>query len=249
MEYFYNSREDVKFLPFWLIAARSFPPNKIAIGSESDFNRKFNISCTVRRLTTRPHRIYLIAKVLQKPIANNILRRMYQADDFEFEFFVQNLGLTVDEIDILRHNYNNSPYFSEPEVDAVVDTNFDIYTKSYVNLVSETYVDYNFISEKSYKPILAGQIPIIHGPTGIVKMYCDLGFDMFYDIIDHNVYDNMSDWKDSAIAITEYLDYVDSLPFCDIFKKTADRRKKNLEYLHSEKLWNFILQKSFNIKF
>jgi hypothetical protein len=81
-------------------------------------------------------------------------------------------------------------------------------------------------------------------------MYCDLGFDMFYDIIDHNAYDNMPNWKDSAVAITEYLDHVNSLPFQDIFKKTVSRREKNLEYLHSEKLWNFVLQKSFNtIKF
>ena len=35
MEYFYNSSEDIKFFPFWLIATRFFSPNKIIIGSDN----------------------------------------------------------------------------------------------------------------------------------------------------------------------------------------------------------------------
>jgi hypothetical protein len=240
MEYFYTATEHVLFFPCWLFAAKTFPANNLIIGSEADINRKFNISCTNRNLKYRLHRIYWLGKLLQKPYVNDICRRMYKYDDFDFNYEEYNAGLTYEEWKIIKEHYDNSPGFIDLEINAVVDTNFDIYTDSYINFLCETYVEYNFLSEKSFKPLMAGQIPMIFGCPGIVKMYADLGFDMFYDIIDHNVYDSITDRDQRAQAMVDYLDHVHRLPFSDIFRKTVERRRKNLEYMYSDKLLQMI---------
>ena len=78
------------------------------------------------------------------------------------------------------------------------DLNPNIYGKSLINLVSETFYFENdnnlvsemFITEKTYKAFTAYQIPVIIGPKGIVDRLRNYGFDMFDDIVDHS-YDNL----------------------------------------------------------
>jgi hypothetical protein len=43
-----------------------------------------------------------------------------------------------------------------------------------------------FLTEKTVKAFVIGQIPLILGPLGQVKMTRDLGFDLFDDIVDHS---------------------------------------------------------------
>ena len=43
-----------------------------------------------------------------------------------------------------------------------------------------------FLTEKTVKAFAIGQIPLILGPVGQVKMTRDLGFDLFDDIVDHS---------------------------------------------------------------
>lgn len=91
------------------------------------------------------------------------------------------------------------------------DLNPDIYGKTLINLVSETFYfenDNNFVSEmfiteKTYKVFTSYQIPVIIGPRGIVNRLRNYGFDMFDDIVDHS-YDDLDD-KSRVLAAVDTL--------------------------------------------
>lgn len=69
-----------------------------------------------------------------------------------------------------------------------------VYARHQFNIVTETQYSQRpgIISEKTFFALLAAQIPLIIGYTGIVQDCVDLGFDMFTDIIDIS-YDNLPD--------------------------------------------------------
>jgi hypothetical protein len=60
------------------------------------------------------------------------------------------------------------------------------------------------LTEKTVKAFAIGQIPLILGPLGQVKMTRDLGFDLFDDIVDHS-YDLVVDPYDRIEQFTNSL--------------------------------------------
>lgn len=62
-----------------------------------------------------------------------------------------------------------------------------------------------FLTEKTVKAFAIGQIPLILGPFGQVKMTRDLGFDLFDDIVDHS-YDLIVDPIDRIEQFTDSLE-------------------------------------------
>ena len=69
-----------------------------------------------------------------------------------------------------------------------------VYGQHHVNIVTETQYDQRpgIITEKTIFALLAAQIPIVIGYSGIVQDCQDLGFDMFTDIVDVS-YDQLPD--------------------------------------------------------
>ena len=61
-----------------------------------------------------------------------------------------------------------------------------LYSKTAVNIVTETQYDARpgIVTEKTLQAMIAGQIPIVIGHPGIVQDCCELGFDMFVDLVD-----------------------------------------------------------------
>lgn len=246
MEYFYTENETVIFFPFWLFATQTFPKNKIIIGSESDINRQYPIASTCRNLKHRQHRRHFYGKLLQKHYANNILKGFYKYDDFDFNQEEYSAELTHNEWSYFKQIYDEAPQFVDSEQDAVVDTNFKNYTQGYVHLLCETYVEYNFLSEKSYKPLMAGQMPMVFGCPDIMRMFQDLGFDLFFDIIDHAYYDSVPDWKTRISKMLNIVEQVDQLPLNKIFADTVARRQKNLELLYSNTIESSVIARLIN---
>jgi hypothetical protein len=120
-------------------------------------------------------------------------------------------------------------------------------THAFVNLVHETSFEYEvsprtwnvpFITEKSTKPFIWGQVPIYNTMRGSLSAIRELGFDLFDDIIDHS-YDNE---PDPMIRIKLVIDQLEkicnwSLEECATYKqKNIDRFIKNREV--SEYLYN-----------
>jgi hypothetical protein len=68
-------------------------------------------------------------------------------------------------------------------------------TENVTGLVNGDESPYGLItfSEKSIKPFIAHQIPLIFGVFGIQQRLRDLGFDLFDDYVNHNSYENIKD--------------------------------------------------------
>jgi hypothetical protein len=68
-------------------------------------------------------------------------------------------------------------------------TIFEGHTNAYCNLVMEHSMEIEIVSEKSFKPFIAGQIPVYCAAPGAAQFISQLGFDLFYDFINHDTYD------------------------------------------------------------
>lgn len=115
------------------------------------------------------------------------------------------------------------------------DISISVYDKTLINLVTETYYFNNlnkfsemFISEKSWKPFTAKQIPVIIGPRGIVSRIRDFGFDMFDDIVDHS-YDDEPDSTRLFSAINSLNQVISKFNVTDISNLTRNRREQNFK--------------------
>ena len=104
------------------------------------------------------------------------------------------------------------------------------YQESMLNIITETYHDTLYLSEKTFKPIRAQQLFLMCGPANSIKHLRDLGFDVFDDIIDHTYYDSESDWEKRIIKMHELLVEI----YYDIptmYKETKRRRNNNRKHL------------------
>ena len=124
------------------------------------------------------------------------------------------------------------------------DLNPDIYGKTLINLVSETFYLENdnnriselFITEKTYKAFTAYQIPVIIGPRGIVNRLRSYGFDMFDDIVDHS-YDDLDGKERLFAAIDVMHSIIKSKNLKTLNDITRDRRIQNKQlYLNSKEI-------------
>jgi hypothetical protein len=89
------------------------------------------------------------------------------------------------------------------------------------------------ITEKTYKCILLGQIPIFVAPYLTVQCYRELGFDAFDDIIDHG-YDLERDPKKRLVQIVEQVQQIVQLKNIENLRaELMPRFQNNLEILKS----------------
>jgi hypothetical protein len=115
---------------------------------------------------------------------------------------------------------------------------------SYVNLISES--DFSddtigfFITEKTIKPFIYSQIPLILAKPGMVAHLKKYGFDMFDDIID-NSYDTIIDLDNRIEMIYNELLKLKSMNLLEWFKDNDNRFKYNYN------LYKNIVNNSSNI--
>jgi hypothetical protein len=142
-------------------------------------------------------------------------------------------------------------YKNDVEVPDIYFTNphcviFPVHTNSYCNLVMEHTMEVPVLSEKSYKPFIAEQIPIYLAATNAARALSYLGFDLFYDFIDHTQYDtvtvnNSRIPENFTTRIDKVHDLIDNLyttNITDFFHdtKTKLRLKQNQDYFYSNEI-------------
>jgi hypothetical protein len=101
------------------------------------------------------------------------------------------------------------------------------WTDTCLNLVNESTVKRRiFITEKTWKPILSGQLFLVLGNQGILSELRRLGFDVFDDIIDHS-YDFETDARTRLNKMHAELDRIVDLDLHDMLVATRHRRWDN----------------------
>lgn len=117
-----------------------------------------------------------------------------------------------------------------------------VYGDCAVNLVTETDIDLTYISEKTCKPFVARQIPIIVGSTGINQFLSDTGLDMFDDLVPWRTWDHE---PDSATRLQKIVDFVESWirsgTMLEDYDRVMPRVQANKRYFHSEAFRNRIM--------
>ena len=98
----------------------------------------------------------------------------------------------------------NGPY-KDPLIDGEPNIDYRFYAEFYkkigIDIVIETAMEYpyNFITEKTYRPIANGRPFVIVGPAHTLTFLKSLGFLTFSSIIDES-YDNIKDPEQRFIA-------------------------------------------------
>ena len=118
------------------------------------------------------------------------------------------------------------------------------HTGAYCNLVMEHTMEVECLSEKSFKPFIAEQIPVYAASRGAVQAIAMLGFDVFYDFVDHNKYDLVCvDDSRNSLNFTQRLDAlhwaIDQVYKTDIQSfihrpDVLERKRKNKEHFYSD---------------
>jgi hypothetical protein len=141
--------------------------------------------------------------------------------------------------------YEYDLYRTEPT--SAMRTLFAGHVDSYCNLVMEHSMEIEILSEKSFKPFVAQQIPVYLAHAGACEMLTKLGFDLFYDFVDHTKYDNIGSefenrfpesWPSRIDQVHKLLDDLYTTNFTDFISAptTTVRLQKNHDHFYSDSI-------------
>lgn len=146
--------------------------------------------------------------------------------------------------------------YNEPP-DSALDVNFannnltshDAYTKAYCNIVTESEceeypysrnISLDVNTEKSYKPFLAGQIPIMLAPRGHIDYLKGLGFELMEDLLPMG-FDQMpvlQKIENIITIVTKGKDFIE-----DFYFNHLKEIKHNYELINSTKVEELVFKR------
>lgn len=127
---------------------------------------------------------------------------------------------------------------------------------SMVNLVTENVYGYfccgygrpsMSITEKTLKPFMTHNIPIVVALPKTISYMRDLGYDVFDDLIDHS-YDNEYDEVKRMSMIIDELKRIIDFDFVSFYNKNKQRFVKNRELVYSRSIGGYIFLRDFLIE-
>jgi hypothetical protein len=238
VKYYHTPVEGICYIPFWYLHQKySYKPIKVI-----DQPRHYPLSCLNR--VSRYHRIENFIKLKRKPYFDQLLFTMLY---------------DYDRQTVRRHT---SPKFYNKEIIAEFETlipsnlpstEFDGHTidlpgfyDSYINLVTETsvYADTIFISEKTWKPFMSGQLGIWLSNPGTVDFLRDIGLDVFDDIFYNHTYDHEVDLNARIDQLHKIIDHLMTLDIDSVWADTLHRRQANIDLFYGNELETVLTQQS-----
>lgn len=168
-------------------------------------------------LNSRPktHRAMLIDKLSK----NNLLDIGYvswlesnYSCDYDFKYWKKKKLILTDK--------NIEPWKSFPLE----------YRKAFVNIISESDVDIQFITEKTFHAILIEQPFIVLGSVNYHKLLVEYGFELYDEIFDYS-FDSNPDLNYRIDAIIENINKIKNENFYELRKIIENKIKKNKKHL------------------
>jgi hypothetical protein len=129
--------------------------------------------------------------------------------------------------------------------------NDPVHARNAINLVTETSLSFgNALTEKTAKPFMAYQIPILIASTGANQFLQDVGLDLFGDYVPWKSWDSITDQKVKISKIVEFLNQIMSTPddLCKVHQSFHARLIKNKQYFHSDKFAQKLTEQIRNFK-
>jgi hypothetical protein len=183
------------------------------------YHKTFDFLCLLKN--RKSHRDALYNKLCKENILSNSL--------YTFHGLNKSLKLPAEyELPFLpdRNNY--------PQHGLDQDMYERPYNESVCNIVSETTVGSdNFITEKTWKPIIAKQPFVIHGPDGILRQLREMGFQTFNNIWDES-YDEQTNPDKKIAMIVEICKFIKCSDWKSLYEKTKSVREHNHQHFFNK---------------
>ena len=186
---------------------------EFSIQQNLNFNNKEKYFLMYNRNSERIHRAYFVNELYKLNLLDkgyvSFFENPYLESFLEHTSVYPPLELTNEDLTDIKNNYKNYyPLFiDESNSEKVSDFhNFlsrkDEYEKSYFTIISETNAEsnYNFITEKTIKPIMNLHPFVVLGNPHTLKILKEFGFNTFDKWWDES-YDNEFDFKTRAKMI------------------------------------------------
>lgn len=183
------------------------------------------------------HREFMINSLLNSNIKNNGILSCRFGNDIEKTY------LLYDESNLIEKKIKLPNITPIEDMNSRFGPNIHFSKNSYIDVVTETaFENTMFITEKSMKPFFNLQLPLILGPTKIIEVLREYGFDLFDDIINHeydkiphpeNIYDDLYQVKLNKVINTKAefikneLERISKLNIHDIYISIYERLLKN----------------------
>jgi len=265
--YYYNHDLWVKFFPafLWTIGSRqvdenfeNLPSRKYKTTYDTKLKKTKSIMCFNRNLTW--HRLYFFSLIAEQSWFDKITYSFLNQIEDRLEAVCIKEFLTVQEREKIKSLECLLPIMCKSEstvdkelipimwMDGASSVASPDYQNHAINLVTETSLTEGVIlTEKSCKPFMAYQIPIIVGPIGANQFLQDIGLDMFADYVPWHSWDNETDHKLKMQKIVAFLDQLLAGPTAEqdilnMHQQSHLRLIKNKERFHSQEFLNLLTQ-------
>jgi hypothetical protein len=245
-----NSLTNECFYPNWYFELRCHALQNNYREFDWPITRKYNFSCN-NRSNYRSEKIYNYIECFRRYRKDWIIS-IYDHPHAEISKLDLNNVQKINEDQIkiwneqIKHKINfYKPDLYNQEQHNAMNTLFSGHVDSYCNLVMEHSMEIEILSEKSFKPFISKQIPVYLAHAGACTFLTKLGFDLFYDFVDHSKYDSIGlgckdrfpeTWVERVDRVHELIDNLYTTNFTDFFHdpNTKQRLQNNQDYFYSD---------------
>ena len=235
--YNYFNHSEIKFFPFWAIwMSKPYGP---LLDEFSNLPKRHAVSCL--NGTQWAHRKLTYLELVKKPYFSKMIFSFVHRDQYKHQPY--EVYLTSQE----QQAFDQIPQLVEylpndKSIGIDLSINHPAYKESYINIVTETTVNEQtaMLSEKTFKPIIAGQLFVLIATTGAIDFLRKAGIDTFDDIIDHS-YDTELDLRKRIQMVLAQVDRLVNLPLDALYARLKPRLKRNSEYFKSKEFRNQFL--------
>lgn len=213
------------FFPFWAVFM-SYNTQGFSYA-----NKNYKISCL--NGTTWNHRKLVYLHLTTRPYFKDVVFSFGNRPPYNPSF--RDIPLTLQEQETYSNLPQNVSFQHEQSLDIDLSISHPAYQESYLNVVTETTVSNitPMLSEKTFKPIIAGQLFVLVASPGAVKFLREIGIDTFDDIINHS-YDIEQDVRKRIDQALTEVDRLEKLDLSGIYQQIKPRLIKNSLYFCSE---------------
>lgn len=126
-----------------------------------------------------------------------------------------------------------------------LDNRHPAYSQAYVDICTETMMrrDVVIIGEKTWKPIVSGQLFLIAGGPGTIQQLRNWGLDVYDDIIDHS-YDEPGTWQERIAKFADSVRKLQNLDLDAVWAQTVSRRAANRDLVASQVIEKFYIDQT-----
>lgn len=231
--YFLKPKDHICFFPFWYLMQKYVYKTSV---TATNHHYQYKISSLNNQ--ARYHRVENFVKLKEKSYFDQLLftmhdqwNEMLEKQSTPKEFWNDDIVKKFERLRITLPSQMNDQHEGQ-------SITHSAYTNSYVNYATETSTLNNTIvvTEKTWKPIMAGQLGLWLSNPGAVNFLRLIGFDVFDDIMHNHLYDNETNLNKRIDMIHQVVDQLMTLDLAQVFHDTTARRQANLDRFYSKTL-------------